>query len=110
MKKLLLFYTLMFFSFYKSQDVIPSNNLPRVEGDTLYTSSGFKIVDGTSIKVGTGSMPDEYKPKTKPLEFVAVNNAISTADELIKLKKLLDDGIITKEEFDAEKTKLLSKK
>ena len=30
------------------------------------------------------------------------------ADELAKLKKLLDDGVITQEEFDAQKTKLLN--
>ena len=31
----------------------------------------------------------------------------STADELIKLKSLLDAGVITQEEFDAQKQKLL---
>ena len=31
------------------------------------------------------------------------------ADELTKLKKLLDDGVITQEEFDAQKAKLLNK-
>jgi hypothetical protein len=33
----------------------------------------------------------------------------SVADELLKLKKLLDGGIITQQEFDAQKGKLLSK-
>ena len=32
----------------------------------------------------------------------------SIADELLKLKKLLDDGIISKEEFDMQKQKLLN--
>ena len=32
----------------------------------------------------------------------------TTADELLKLKQLLDSGILTQEEFDAQKTKLLS--
>ena len=32
----------------------------------------------------------------------------SVADEILKLKKLLDDGIITQEEFDAKKKELLS--
>jgi hypothetical protein len=32
----------------------------------------------------------------------------SVADELIKLKKLLDDGAITKEEYNAQKKKLLA--
>ena len=32
---------------------------------------------------------------------------ISVADELVKLKALLDDGILTQEEFDKKKSKLL---
>lgn len=33
--------------------------------------------------------------------------AISSADEILKFKKLLDDGVITQEEFDAKKKQLL---
>jgi len=33
----------------------------------------------------------------------------SKADELTKLKKLLDDGVLTKEEFEAEKKKVLER-
>ena len=36
------------------------------------------------------------------------NTVISVADELKKLKQLLDDGILTQEEFNAQKAKLLS--
>lgn len=36
-------------------------------------------------------------------------STISIADELAKLKKLMEDSVITKEEFEIEKTKLLSK-
>lgn len=36
-----------------------------------------------------------------------VNEAFSAADELKKFKELLDDGIITQEEFDAKKKQLL---
>lgn len=39
----------------------------------------------------TGNQPDKY-------------------DQLAKLKKLLDDGILTQEEYDAEKKKILEKK
>lgn len=35
------------------------------------------------------------------------NNVISSADEILKFKKLLDDGIITQEEFEAKKKQLL---
>lgn len=34
-------------------------------------------------------------------------STISVADEIVKLKKLLDDGIITIEEFNAKKKELL---
>ncbi|MDD2370865.1 MAG: PH domain-containing protein [Firmicutes bacterium] len=37
-----------------------------------------------------------------------VNSNISIADELKKFKDLLDSGILTQEEFDAQKTKLLN--
>lgn len=35
------------------------------------------------------------------------STSVSIADELTKLKKLYDDGILTKEEFEAQKKKLL---
>ncbi len=49
-----------------------------------------------------------------PAEFVRSKQAnqisppLSVADELIKLKKLLDDGVITQAEFDAQKKKILN--
>ncbi len=40
-------------------------------------------------------------------ESKTTNPSISVADELLKLKKLMDEGIITKEEFEVQKKKLL---
>lgn len=37
-----------------------------------------------------------------------IENKVSTADELIKLKKLKDDGVLTDAEFEQQKKKLLS--
>jgi hypothetical protein len=37
------------------------------------------------------------------------NQVFSVSDELIKLKKLLDEGVLTKEEFDTLKIKILEK-
>lgn len=37
-----------------------------------------------------------------------LNESFSVADEIIKFKQLLDAGVITQEEFDTKKTKLLS--
>ena len=38
---------------------------------------------------------------------VVNNSNLSVADELLKLKQLLDMGVLTREEFDAQKSKLL---
>jgi hypothetical protein len=43
----------------------------------------------------------------KEKDEVNDNNTISSADEILKFKKLLDEGIITQEEFDAKKKQLL---
>lgn len=40
---------------------------------------------------------------------VVVQNQTSVADELIKLKKLKDDGVLTEEEYQAQKKKVLEK-
>jgi len=37
------------------------------------------------------------------------NNTVSVADELLKLKQLLDMGVLSQEEFDEQKNKLLNK-
>lgn len=46
-------------------------------------------------------------PQTPLPENKATTSTFSIADELLKLKKLMDEGIITKEEFEAQKKKLL---
>jgi hypothetical protein len=58
-----------------------------------------KILSGTS----------EYLSKLDPEPQVteASNGEKSVADEIKKLKQLLDDGILTEEEFSQQKSKLL---
>jgi hypothetical protein len=63
----------------------------------------------SAIASGEIEVPEQYRPKQKPMEVV-IKNGFSIADELLKLKKLLDDGILTKEEFEAQKKKLLERK
>jgi len=47
----------------------------------------------------------------KPKEAtVIINNQVSAADELKKLKELLNDSVITQEEFDIQKKKILESK
>ena len=48
---------------------------------------------------------DEIKKSNNKSSSVA---PLSVADELIKLKQLLDAGVLTQEEFDSQKTKLLN--
>ncbi len=43
----------------------------------------------------------------QPQEQSNVQQLTGVADEIIKLKKLMDDGVITKEEFETQKSKLL---
>ncbi|CAM4379292.1 SHOCT domain-containing protein [Cytophagaceae bacterium 50C-KIRBA] len=162
--------------------------LPKIENDTLYTLSGYKIYEGQDLKLGSGSLPngdfkyitisttswltagapsqgavgrkwnghlfkvkkfrkegtkkrgftyylilgggnivnyecdiesaiafgevvvpEKYRPNKSNGTVVEIKHELSIGDELAKLKKLLDDGVLTKEEYDALKKKLLSK-
>jgi hypothetical protein len=47
--------------------------------------------------------------KEKEENSVIIQNNFSVADELKKFKELLDTGVITQEEFDIQKSKLLNK-
>lgn len=51
----------------------------------------------------TTRMPEPVRQTPEP----QANNGISIADEIVKLKKLLNDGVITLSEYDAAKKKLL---
>lgn len=51
---------------------------------------------------------EEDKKKEQTLNNVT-NNNLSIADEIRKLKLLLDDGLLTNEEFEIQKIKLLNK-
>ena len=62
--------------------------------------------DGNAI---TWVLNRKYAKKVYQLILQKINesNKISVADEILKFKKLLDDGIITKEEFESKKQELL---
>jgi hypothetical protein len=61
-------------------------------------------VDNTSA-IQITKLLNELKNKSQNIAPI-VNN-VSSADELRKFKKLLDDGILTQEEFDKKKAQLL---
>lgn len=62
-----------------------------------------------AISSGELDVPENFKPKAKPLLVEVKGGQISVADELVKLKKLFDDGVLNKEEYEAAKKKLLEK-
>ncbi len=49
----------------------------------------------------------ENKKKAKSSSGTTVVNQVSAADEILKLKQLLDAGVLTQDEFDAKKRQLL---
>jgi hypothetical protein len=75
-----------------------------------FGSGRYEIDVDNAISSGEIVVPDEFKPKPKvATTVVEVKQQVSVADELIKLKKLYDDGVLTKEEYEAQKKKLLEK-
>lgn len=66
----------------------------------------------SAIKAGevvTAASKKKAEEKNKPI-IIQTGSAPSLADELRKLKELLDSGILTQAEFDAQKKKLLEGK
>jgi len=57
---------------------------------------------GKKSKIEIEKLTTEIKKNHEP------QSPSSVSDELVKLKKLLDDGIINQEEFDTQKKKLLN--
>jgi hypothetical protein len=67
---------------------------------------GFEIDVENAINSGELEVPEEFKKKKET--NVVIKETISKADELKKFKELMDAGIITKEEFEAKKQKILN--
>lgn len=65
MKKLLTFAAVL----AANISVAQTTDLPKISGDTLYTTSGFKVVKGDELKIGTGTMPDAS------FKFIRTNSA-----------------------------------
>ncbi|MES2429385.1 MAG: SHOCT domain-containing protein [Bacteroidota bacterium] len=73
-----------------------------------FGSGRYEIDVENAIASGEIVVPEEFRPKPKVITTVVeVKQSVSVADELVKFKKLLDDGIITKDEYEAQKKKLL---
>jgi len=68
----------------------------------------YEIDIENAISSGEIVVPDEFKPKPKN-QIIELKQQLSIPDEILKLKKLLDEGILTKDEFEIQKKKLLEK-
>ncbi|MBB1110833.1 PH domain-containing protein [Limosilactobacillus sp. pH52_RY] len=71
-------------------------------------SQKYKITDITVADVETLIHTIKHEMQIEnDAQINSVNNSIDAADEIVKFKKLADDGIITQEEFEAKKKQLL---
>lgn len=76
------------------------------------TKAGQLFNDPNTIQI---SNMEQYEIALRIRDYIenyqanqgAPTQALSGADEILKYKKLLDDGILTQEEFDAKKKQLL---
>ena len=77
----------------------------------LCTNGKYALSIEDAIKSGEVIGLNKVKfAQKKPEPTIAIVNKVSTADELKKYKELLDQGVISKDEFDAQKKKLLEEK
>jgi hypothetical protein len=49
---------LLIFLLYPFFGIAQETVLPRIDNHTLFTTSGYKIIEGENIKIGVGTMPD----------------------------------------------------
>lgn len=83
-------------------------------GYVTYLKIGSGIVNyeidiENAISSGEIVVPEQFLKNEKSIVMTPPVQTFSIADELIKLKKLLDDGILSQEEFDTQKKKLLER-
>lgn len=72
-----------------------------------YTKNANRAKDLLSVLIDDAKQLQAVAPVAQPLVQQSPSPSPSVADELAKLAKLKADGILTEEEFQAQKTKLL---
>ena len=98
----------------KNTSVLPIDSITGVEylekfkGLNLYTTTSkqMRFESITNAKEVVNVITDLISNR-KSNVIEAASNASDSADQLAKYKKLLDSGVISKEEFDAKKKQLL---
>lgn len=92
-------------------DSISAVSTSLMHGITVATSSGiisFKFIENNEdIHKIISNMLVNRQDKNESMTAIKPEVAQSSADEIAKFKALLDEGVITQEEFDAKKKQLL---
>lgn len=68
----------------------------------------YEVDIENAIASGEIVVPEEFRPKPKT-QIVEIKQQTSVADELVKLRKLYTDSVLTKDEYETQKKKLLEK-
>jgi hypothetical protein len=77
-------------------------------GGTMMAANGFTKAEVKQIKEGIEKRKIENKNNPTNEQITTPNSGVtSLADELIKLKDLVDTGVITQDEFEQQKRKML---
>lgn len=98
---------------------IPLNNITSVTIDSKFVYGAIVITtSGTTIKIDDIPVAIAQEVKnviehlklqdSKPTTYTAEKDTFDLADEIRELKDLLDEGILTQDEFDAKKKQLLN--
>lgn len=94
--------------------IIPTGGAEHSGGfglDLVYSGSAWgkknAIIFGRKHKDEMEKLKDFIERKIEQAHSSNTNSSNSAADEIAKFKKLLDDGTITQDEFDAKKKQLL---
>ena len=72
-----------------------------------FTKNANEAKDILSVIIDNAKQTQVSAPEAKPLVQIVPSSSSSVADELAKLAKLKADGILTEEEFQTQKAKLL---
>lgn len=94
--------------------IMISTKNPNMRKEYIFLLSNGKVQEGSTtynfLKLDVQNILSEFKIMMADAEEKKAQNRYGTtsgADEIAKYKKLCDDGVITKEEFEAKKKQLL---
>lgn len=85
--------------------IIATSQAPNIRFGSSSSNDIITFLDASEAEYARNIQ--KYITEFQANSATSVSPQISVADELVKLKALVDDGILTQEEFDRKKNKLL---